>query len=157
MNRRTLLFAFGALALAALGASAVEKPNFTGMWSMNAEKSDFGQMPKPQKYTRKIDHQEPLIKVAASQTTPNGERNFDITLKTDGTETINKMGPAEAKSTAHWEGETLVVVTKRETPNGTFDSTDRWLLSDGGKTLTIISSITTPNGEFGYKVVMEKQ
>ena len=40
-------------------AFAADKPNFSGDWKLNAAKSNFGPIPPPTSYTRKIAHAEP--------------------------------------------------------------------------------------------------
>jgi hypothetical protein len=40
-------------------ALAAAPPNFSGSWTMNAAKSDFGPMPAPIRASSKIEHQDP--------------------------------------------------------------------------------------------------
>jgi len=66
-------FAKIALAIAALAsiALAVDKPNFSGDWKMNAAKSNFGAIPAPATYTRKVTHAEPSITIEIPRLAPN--------------------------------------------------------------------------------------
>ena len=50
--------------------AAADKPNFSGQWKMNASKSDYGQIPPPESFTRKIEHVEPSIEIVEEQTGP---------------------------------------------------------------------------------------
>ncbi len=51
------------IAAAAGMALAADKPDFSGDWKMDADKSVFGPMPPPTSMTRKIDHKDPEISV----------------------------------------------------------------------------------------------
>jgi hypothetical protein len=46
-------------------APAADKPNFSGEWKMDAAKSDFGQLPAPTSFVRKIAHAADLIATTA--------------------------------------------------------------------------------------------
>jgi hypothetical protein len=49
------------LFLTVFAGLSLAKPNFTGQWKMDAGKSDFGQFPAPEKFERKITHNEPSL------------------------------------------------------------------------------------------------
>ena len=52
------------LALALLaGVQPAGKPNFSGDWKLNLEKSNFGAVPPPTSITRKIVHAEPSLTI----------------------------------------------------------------------------------------------
>ena len=98
MNRR----AWAGLALSfclSMAAMSAAKPDFSGEWKMNMTKSDLGQMPMPDKYEMKVEHKEPEVKTTTVQAGQMGERTTEAVYKTDGTETTNRMGPNESKST----------------------------------------------------------
>ena len=59
------------MAAAAWAQDAV--PNFTGKWSIDIAKSDFGPMPPPESVVHVIDHKEPNIKVVTTQKGAQGE------------------------------------------------------------------------------------
>ena len=88
---RIILAGVAFLGLAALAANA--KPNFTGDWKLNVEKSEFGQFPGPNSMTQKATHDDPSLKVNAKLATDNGDFEFDATYSTDGKETTNTFGP----------------------------------------------------------------
>ena len=58
------------LILAALSgaAFAADKPDFSGDWKINFNRSNFGQIPAPANYTRKITHAEPSLTIEETQT-----------------------------------------------------------------------------------------
>lgn len=149
-----------AAALAALwllAASAWAAPNFSGNWKLNAAKSDFGQMPAPDKWDAVIEHKDPDLKVTTTMVSQMGERTTTATYKTDGTETESDRGQWKAKSTAKWEGSTLHIVSKITTQNGELTIDEKWTLSEDGKSITVASKWSSQMGEFESKRVMDKQ
>lgn len=156
MKRRIVLAWVAALALTVTG-QAWAKPNFTGSWKLNAGKSNFGPMPGPEKMERKIAHDDPSLKITTTQVGPQGEVTSDLTYKTDGSESVNKMRGAEVKAVAKWEGNALTVASKREVQGMEITQNENWTLSEDGKVLTIVNKINTPQGDFEITVVMDKQ
>ena len=155
MQRRWFLTAF-ALLVGVTGV-AQAKPNFSGDWKLNMEKSDFGPMPAPTSMTMKIDHADPDMKVTTASSGEQGDMNVDAKYNTEGKETINRLGPMEAKTTANWEGDDLVLNTKLDANGTEITVKSRWSLSTDGKTLTQATHMTTPQGELDIKSVLEKQ
>lgn len=155
MNRKHFLLAIAAaVALAAVPAFA--KPNFSGNWKLVAEKSDFGPMPPPEKYESKITHTDPEMKVATTQVGQQGEVSTEWTYNTEGKETTNSFMGNSGKSTATWEGDTLVIQTKLEIQGNQITLSSRWSMADE-KTLNIVQKINTPQGDLEMKVVLAKQ
>jgi hypothetical protein len=155
---RTRQFAAAALAALWLMAGAAwAAPNLSGNWKLNASKSDFGQMPAPDKWDMVIEHKDPELKATTTMAGQMGERTTTATYKTDGTETEADRGQWKAKSTAKWEGDTLHVVSKITTDNGELTIDEKWTLIEDGKALSIASKWTSQMGEFETKRVMDKQ
>lgn len=152
MTRRLCL----ALAFVAVTAIAADKPNFTGNWKLNAAKSDFGPMPGPEKFDRKVDHKDPEIKLSTTQSREGNQRTTDATYIIDGKEHDVQMGPTTAKVTASWKDAVLEVVAKREIQGNAISSTELWSLSADGKVITVDSTIAAPQGEFKLKLVLDK-
>jgi hypothetical protein len=141
----------------ALAAGMSAKPNFSGDWKLNPQKSDYGPMPAPDSATLKVDHKDPSLKVAATQSGPQGEMSFDSTYDTEGKETTNSFGPMEMKTTAKWDGDDLAMSSKMDFNGTEISVKGKWSLSADGKTLTQSSHVTSPQGEFDMKAVYEKQ
>ncbi len=75
------------LMIAALAgiALAADKPNFSGDWKLNAAKSNFGPIPAPTTYTRKVMHAEPSITIEDTQIgSSTGDQHDTRTYTTDG-------------------------------------------------------------------------
>jgi len=147
-----VMAAFATLALAA------DKPNFSGEWSLDADKSSFGPMPAPASMTRKIDHADPVMTVAQSTTGgPQGDQTVNLKYSTDGKETTNEMMGAPVKTVASWEGNALVIKMVADFGGTEIQITDRVSLSDDGKVMTDASHLVLPQGEFDLTYVLNKK
>jgi hypothetical protein len=146
-----------AMAFAALAAAA-DKPNFSGQWALNVDKSNLGPMPPPASMTRKVDHSDPALTMTQAVTGgPQGDQTFTLKCTTDGKETSNEFMGTQAKTSATWEGENLVITMKADFQGTPITLVEKWSLSDGGKTLTDSTHIVAPQGEFDVTYVMEKK
>lgn len=164
LTRRAL--AAGLSLLLATVASAAGKPDFSGFWKLNKEKSDYGQMPVPDNYAMVIDHKDPALNLVITLTNPMGDQKTESKLKTDGSQNVQTGGRITLTSTITWDGAVMVVKTLRSMsigngPDGSPQKMDvpgeeRWQLSPDGKTLTIDIKMTGPQGELTVKRVLEK-
>ncbi|RPI20846.1 MAG: hypothetical protein EHM61_26155 [Acidobacteria bacterium] len=145
------------LTLTLCSVVAAAKPNFTGDWKMVAAKSDFGQMPPPSKFEEKIAHTDPQLKVSMVFVSEMGEMALDSNYTTDGKECVNTSPMGESKSTANWDGDSLVIVTKMDMQGNEITITNRWTLSADGATLTVNGHFSSSQGEGDTKIVMEKK
>ena len=146
--------------LAALAgiASAADKPNFSGDWKMNASRSNFGQVPAPATYTRKVTHAEPSLTIEDTQTgTPAGDQHDQRIYTTDGTEITYQANGADVKSSAVWQDDAILITSKANAQGIELQFKDKMALSEGGKTLTDSVHIQFPQGELDITVVFEKQ
>ncbi len=149
-----------ALILAALSslALAADKPNFSGEWKMNAAKSNFGPIPAPATYTRKVTHAEPSITVEDTQTgTAAGDQHDKRTYSTDGTEIAYQANGADVKSAATWDGNALMINSKASIQGMDILIKDTITLSDDAKTMTDAVHIGSAQGDLDLTVVFEKQ
>jgi hypothetical protein len=148
------------LILAALTslASAADKPNFSGEWKLNAAKSNFGPLPAPATYTRKVTHVEPSITVEDTQTgTPAGDQHDTHTYTTDGKEIAFQSNGADVKSAITWDGDALLINSKASVQGTDILIKDKIALSDDGKTMTDAIHIGSPQGELDMTIVFDKQ
>lgn len=158
MNRRLFVAGLALSALLSTGAAfAADKPNLSGNWKLNAGKSDFGMMPAPDKMERTIEQNDPVVKITTNSSGPQGDNTNTITYKADGTESSNDLRGMVVKSVANWEGEKLIVKSKREVQGMEISVTETWSLGDAGKSLIILNNVSTPQGDFEVKIVMDKQ
>ncbi len=139
--------------LCALIAAAQTKPDFTGSWKMNREKSKFADG-GPNAILIKIDHKEPALTEEWTMSTPDGERSFQAKYTTDGKEIEQEVMGRMAKTYAKWEGSSLVIEFK--TSDGFFNR--KITLSADGKTFTKVVTHSPGGGDPREDtVVFEKQ
>jgi hypothetical protein len=125
---------------------------------MNIAKSDFGPIPVPEMLTRSIKHADPSLEYTTHQKGAQGDITTHLKYTTDGKPCVNTVNGSEAKGTAKWQGDGLVIDSTREVQGIQLSSKETWTLSGDGKTLTIASHITVPQqGEFDLRLVLEKQ
>ncbi len=155
MKRFSASVLAAAIALAASPAAAQQKPNFSGDWKINQVKSNFGDVPAPDTFTRKIVHAEPSITIDEEQGSPIGVQQTQRKMTTDGKESTFNASGADVKATAKWDGNSLVVVSN--VPAISIAYNDRMTLSADGKTLTSVVRLDTPQGSVDLTVVFDKQ
>jgi hypothetical protein len=141
-----------------LASSAFAAPNLTGDWKLNLAKSQYGLMPPPLEVTRKIKLDGVSLSMSTYQKSAQREGASDLKYTTDGKLSINKMTNGEAKGTAHWEGDALIIESSQQNGPAEIKSRETWTLSSDGKTLTILTHLTIPQqGELDVKQVFDKQ
>lgn len=143
-----VLFAIVSLAMAA------DKPDFSGKWKLDVDKSVFGPIPPPAAMTRTISLKDSEITVEQAMTGP--DMNITFRYSIDGKETANSFMGADFKSKTEWDGKVLVIHNDFGA-GSPVNSTDRWTLSDDGKTYTDVLKIHSPDGEFEVTQVLIKQ
>jgi len=149
---RTIVIAV-ALSLAAF---AQTKPNFSGNWKLNVGKSDFGMLPPPDSRTDMIEQTPDMIKDTVSSVGQQGQMNYALSLKPDGTETTIHAGERDLKVSAVWEGPALAVTTKLDYQGNPVTIKSHWTLSADGAVWTQAAHIESPMGEMDQKLVFEK-
>lgn len=155
--KKTVLLLVVMLALAGLACNADDKPNFTGKWVLDTEKSDFGPVPPPTSQSQDIDHKDPKLKVKTVSKSPQGENTVESNRTTDGQENTNTMGQTEVKSKTVWEGKKLVTTMKRQIQGMDIDIKDTWDIAEDGKSFTITRELKTPQGDFTQKLLLKKE
>ena len=151
-----------------IGAMAQEKPNLSGTWVLDKEKSDPPGMGMGGRggfnpdVTLIIEHQEPVLKIKRIIKTERGEQAQELVYTTDGKENKNPgMRGGELRSKTRWEKGKLVTKGTQtiESPMGTMELelTETYTLSEDGKTLILETTTVTPRGERTRKQVFVKQ
>jgi hypothetical protein len=155
---KTIMTVVLALAATAALGIAADQPNFSGDWTMDASKSEFGPIPPPDAMTRKIEHSGAAI--TSTETRKGGAQgDSTATLKysTDGKETTNELAGSPTKSTAKWDGNALMIATKADFQGTEITINSKWTLSADGKVLTDAWHIVSPQGEFDMTYVLNKK
>ena len=146
----TVLTIAAMVLLCASIAGAQTKPDFSGAWKMNTQKTKFAGGGGPDAILVKIVHKEPALTEDASISMPVGDGGFQAKYTTDGKETEQYVMGRIVKTSAKWEGTSLIIEFKGE--DGFFFKRVITLSADG-KTMTEVG--TRPVGE--DTVVFEKQ
>jgi hypothetical protein len=133
-------------------AATQTRPDFSGAWKMNLEKSKFSG-DGPDNILIKINHKEPAFVEDWSMSTPKGERSFQAKYTTDGKETDQEVMGRTAKTSAKWEGATLVIEWQSE---GSIIKRKITLSADG-KTMTKVVSQSEGGEQREHTIVFEKQ
>ena len=159
--KRPLLAAALVFLLAAPAVSQTAKPDFSGTWTLDVGKSDFGQAPPPQSLVHVVEHKEPALKISSTQVTEQGDVTNVRSITTDGKENTNTMRAMgteqEIKSNTAWDGNKLVTNLKVAFQGMSADIVDAWDLSADGKVLTISRQFKTTQGDFTQKTVFNKK
>ena len=144
-------------------AGAQAKPSFAGTWTMNVEKSDLGQMPKPKSQVETITQTADGITIAIAADRDMGKMSYTFSTKFDGTETPLPSGAIPADSPfkilstkAEWQGNSLVITQKTSVQDVTGTLKTTYMLSDDGKVLTSAMHIAFGDLEFDTKTVYDK-
>jgi hypothetical protein len=145
------------IAALVLAASAFGAPNLTGEWKLNLAKSQYGAIPAPVEVTRKIKLEGINLTMSTHQRTAQRDSTSELKYTTDGKVCINKVTNGDAKGTAHWEGDALIIESSQQNGEQELKSREVWTLSADGKTLTIQNHLTLPQGGVDVKQVFEKQ
>jgi hypothetical protein len=112
------------------------RPNFSGVWKLNPEKSVMrGAMPKQMLVN--IEHRDPTLIQQVLSTDANGTEQRQVFICRIGTEMKNAIGGVEFQSSARWSGGELVIESRMNARGRDFYFKDHWSLSAGGRALTM--------------------
>lgn len=122
-----------ALAVAA-GAASLDKPDFSGQWLFNAEKSRLQVRVKLERATFTIEHKEPYFKLSRLFIIEGHENALSWALTTDGKEEVTEEDGRTVHSRLYWDGDALVFDVRYVLKDGR-EATNvvRYTLQDGGK------------------------
>lgn len=166
MSVRILTVAAVLTSFALQTAVGQAKPNFSGTWKINTEKSDpmgggggggggaggaMGGMMAPLTITQTD------TELVTEQSM--GDQVRKATYYLDGRESTNPgMRGGEAKSKAHWEGNSLVIETTAMMGENQVTSKSVRTLSEDGKVMTVVTTRPNQSGEMTTrKTVYDKQ
>ena len=156
MRVRHLCLLAATLLVAVTGLAAQAKPDFSGVWTMVPDKSDFGPMQaqKPDSMTRTITHKDPSLKIVTVQNGPTGETTITTAFTTDGKPQANTVNGSPMTTTGKWDGTSISLHSTLSMQGTDVSLDDRYTLSDGGKTLTIVRKLATPDGDAGTATIV---
>ena len=169
MRGHIAFFAFLATIPAAAGAQ--DKPDFSGTWTLNAEKSDpapqMGQTGRPRGmggggFGRPTSLFINQLGSTISIELKTADQSRTVSYYLDGRESHNSgMRGQDFVTKSRWEGSSLVTEGENTMPSQMGDvkikTKEIRTLSDDRKTLTVISTFASPRGEVTRKLVYDKQ
>ena len=159
MTRKFVLVALLAVALAVPSmAMAQAKPNFTGKWVQDMEKSDpaggggGGRGPAgPQTLT----YTQTAADLTIEREGPNGVTK--TVYKLDGSDSVNAGGRGgDVTSKTAWEGNKLVTKYSRTMGEATVAVTETRSIEADGTLVVVTAQKGGPNGDTSRKVVFKK-
>ena len=157
------LIMIAVLALPLVTSAQAGKIDFTGSWTLNADKSTMGDGPRMGGGDFTAKQEGNALTVDRSFTTRDGQTiNSTMKYTLDGKESVNTSPRGDSKSVASWsaDGKILTIKTSRTfNMNGesrTMNSTEVWTMTDP-RTITINSTMTTPNGDRTTTMVYDRK
>lgn len=157
MPRAAAALALAMFAATPTGAQSV-RPDFSGTWTLNVARSDYGPFPPPARRIDVVEHREATLKVTRRDVSDSGEeRAGQWACTTERVECTNTIGGTEMRSTIRWEESALVVETKTTFQGQEAFIQDRWTLSPDRRTLTISRHAVSPQGSADQRFVLERQ
>ena len=168
MVRKVLAVTVVAVATMVLAGTsfAQAKPDFSGTWKLNVDKSDFGPVPGPTAQTDVIEQSGNTLKINVTAEGEQGKMQYTEVLTTDGKEVAipaDSPGAHPAPEvtlqsiSAAWDGATLNVSQKLTYGGDPVTGVSHYTLSADGKVLTIASDYQSPEGGASRTFVFEKQ
>lgn len=152
-----------AQAPAAATAPAV-RPDLSGTWTLNLDKSNYDQVPPPQDETLVFSRNGSTYSIATSSDNDRGKEVYTLPFTTDGNETPTPKGTFADTATlqylstkGEWEGASLVLTQKITYESGAGSLKSTFTLSADGKTLTRVMHISVEQGDFDTTSVYDKQ
>jgi hypothetical protein len=150
-----LLVLVSIVAVVANAAAVSNKPDFSGEWKMNAAKSNYGAIPAPTSFVRKIFHAEPRLMIVEEQTGGGSDGTVTRKMTTDGKPVSIDINGTSVTCAAVWDGTNLIATTSVDSAGVTFK--DRMSLSEDGKSLTSLVKIISNQGEGEITIVFDRQ
>jgi hypothetical protein len=116
-----------------LAAGDGTKPDFSGTWKFNPEKSRL-EMTAPTKSIFVIEHQDPKFKLTRTHTLGDKSNTLTFEVTTDGKEHYRKDGVFESWTRMTWMGDELVLDMKLAFGGEQGTNVVHYRLADGGNT-----------------------
>jgi len=149
------LFAVAAVLLTSI-VSAAPKPNFTGTWKVNLQKSKL-QIPPPESSVFVVEHAEPRLRITRTHVFGGKSDTFTIQLTTDGQETVLRDAQRTIYSRAYWEGNVLVFDSRIVMEAGEATNVVRYRRAKDGQSFTARERLRSPKLNYDNVWVMERK
>jgi hypothetical protein len=128
-------------------AKVTSGPHLNGVWKLNLAQSEYGSFPKPEAVTHTISHNDGEIVFQTRQVEKGNATEIKLRYTLGGKPTTNDLLGMAVKTTAKWDGPTLVLRSEANAINrGNLIKEDNYTLSPDGKTLTNVMKILSGQG-----------
>jgi hypothetical protein len=144
---RVLLLTIAGIAL----AFAVDRPDFSGNWTLNLDRSSFGTAPKPTGMTLKVTRDGDATHAVQTTDSQAGPTDVESNWILDGQEHDTGQG----KVLTRWEGNTLY--SERKSDAGAVNEKIWLAMSADGKTATEKVVTTSPQGTNICRLIWQRQ
>jgi hypothetical protein len=153
-----ILLLVTAAVVPAYGQQLDTKPNLSGIWVFNAQKSVL-KMPAPSSLTLKIDSHDPRVQLSRTQFYGEQKNVWNLDIVADGQKEVVQSSPLYTSHIRmYWEGNSLVLDEKITAGDGTkATNVVSYSLADGGNSLQAVERVESPSGKFTNKWVYDKQ
>jgi hypothetical protein len=155
--RKYLILSLVMILAVASFSIAQARPDFSGTWLLDTDKSDLGMNSPVAKQTpmRKV---ELILKQTDKQLSIERAPGEVAVYKLDGSESINSLpGGNQAKTTMNWAGDTLVGKSTSTIGEMSVEMTDVRSLDASGKVMTLKVARQTPRGIVNQTLIYQKQ
>ncbi len=137
-----------------------QKADFSGSWTLNKAKSNFGSLPEqmiPDAATRTIASSEASMKMTGMDKSSRGERPMQLVFKLDGSPSVNSQRGADVTTNAAWEGDAVVMKSKIDVGGTAVDMEERYSLSADRQVLFNDTKVMgTPIGDVIIKYAYDR-
>ena len=137
-----------------------QKADFSGTWTLNKTKSNFGSLPEqmiPDAATRTITSSEASMKMSGMDKSSRGERALQLTFKLDGSPSVNSQRGADVTTNAAWDGDAVVMKSKIDVGGTAVDMEERYSLSADRQVLFNDTKVMgTPIGDVIIKYAYDR-
>ena len=163
---KTRLFLVMVLALLLIVSTAfAQKPDFSGTWVFNAEKSklpDMGGrggrgMGGGGEMT--ITHKDNALEIVTVRVTQRGERKNEMKMELGGKAVTTSTQRGDNTYKGYWaeNGKDIIVETEMVSERFSMTSKSTYILSADGKLLTVKTVRSTPRGDMETELVYDKK
>ncbi|MBN1273208.1 MAG: hypothetical protein JXB26_13155 [Candidatus Aminicenantes bacterium] len=151
---KTLAIVF--VVLFAGGLSGREKPDFSGKWILNKQKSKLN-IKRIESGVISLDHQEPNFHFHRLFIIAGNEYSYLYDLTTDGREKITEEDGETLHSRLYWEEDSLILDVHIISKRGEATNKVKYTLTDEGKTLVAEEQFRGPRLSYDNLWVLDKE